>query len=110
MPENPSDFFTAVSAPLLTEPGVTTGTMMGFPCLRVTGAFFASCDPRTGDLVVKLPRERVAELISAGRGKPFAPAGRTFREWVLVDDRDEDHWAELIEEALRFVSGRPATA
>jgi hypothetical protein len=55
----------------------------------VTGAFFASCDPRTGDLVVKLPRERVEELIAAGRGKPFAPAGETFREWVLVDDRDE---------------------
>lgn len=80
--------------------------MMGFPCLRVDGAFFASCEHRTGDLVVKLPRQRVEELINAGIGKPFAPAGRTFREWVLVDDRDEDRWVALIDEALRFVSGR----
>jgi hypothetical protein len=43
----------------------------------------------------------------AGAGKPFAPAGRTFREWVLVDDRDPARWAALIDEARAFASGRP---
>ncbi|MEU4497534.1 MmcQ/YjbR family DNA-binding protein [Streptomyces sp. NPDC023998] len=105
MSEHLSDFFTDISAPALAHPDVATGTMMGFPCLRVAGAFFASCDPHTGDLVVKLPRERVEELITAGIGKPFAPAGRTFREWVLIDDRDEARWTELIDEALLFVGG-----
>ncbi len=47
--------------------------MMGFPCLRFAGAFFASCDHRTGDLIVKLSRDRVAQLIAEGIGKPFAP-------------------------------------
>lgn len=28
---------------------------MGFPCPRVAGAFFASCDHRAGDLIVRLP-------------------------------------------------------
>lgn len=107
MPEQPSDFFTDVSAPALARPDVTTGTMMGFPCLRVSGAFFASCDPRSGDLVVKLPRERVEQLIDAGIGKPFVPAGRRFREWVVIDDRDKARWAELIDEARVFVAGRP---
>jgi hypothetical protein len=105
VPEHPTDFFDRVSAGALAHPDVTPGTMMGFPCLRVAGAFFASCDHRTGDLIVKLPRDRVTQLVDSGAGKPFAPAGRTFREWVLVDDRDEARWAELIDEARIFVSG-----
>lgn len=106
MPERPSDRFAEVSAPTLAHPDVTRGTMMGFPCLRVANAFFASCDPRSGDLIVKLPRERVQELIGAGIGKPFAPAGRRFREWVVIDDRDEIRWAELIDEACVFVAAQ----
>ncbi|SOJ53817.1 hypothetical protein MSIMFB_01314 [Mycobacterium simulans] len=106
MPDHPTDLFHDVATTALAQPGVATGTMMGFPCLRVGGAFFASCDHRTGDLIVKLPRHRVEQLIDAGRGKPFAPAGRTFREWVLIDDRDEARWVGLIDEARRFVSGQ----
>jgi hypothetical protein len=56
---------------------------------------------------VKLPRHRVEQLIAAGAGKPFARAGRTFREWVLVDDRDQVRWAELIDEARAFAGDRP---
>jgi hypothetical protein len=107
MPDQTAFFFHEMSATALTRPDVVTGTMMGFPCLRVAGAFFASCDHRTGDLIVKLPRDRVAQLIEDGVGKPFAPAGRTFREWVLIDDRDETRWAELIDEAHAFVRGNP---
>ncbi len=106
MPERPSDFFAKVSAPELAQPDVARGTMMGFPCLRVAGAFFASSDPRSGDLIVKLPRERVQELIGTGIGKPFAPAGRTFREWVVIDDRDAIRWADLIDEACVFVAAQ----
>ncbi|HEX4704347.1 MAG TPA: hypothetical protein VH352_19630 [Pseudonocardiaceae bacterium] len=107
MPDTPSDFFTDISTPALAHHDVATGTMMGFPCLRVAGAFFASCDPRTGDLIVKLSSDRVRQLVETGVGKPFAPAGRTFREWVRIDDRDETRWTELIDEARRFVGGPP---
>lgn len=109
MHERPTDFFAAVGTPALAHPDVATGTMMGFPCLRVSGAFFASCDPRSGDLVVKLPRERVEQLIADGGGQPFAPAGRTFREWVVITDRDAARWADLIEEARVFVSEQRRT-
>ena len=104
MTEQPTDFFWEVGTAALTHGDVATGTMMGFPCLRVSGAFFASCDHRTGDLIVKLPRWRVEQLIERGAGQPFAPAGRTFREWVLIDDRDQARWAELIDEARLFVA------
>lgn len=106
MTEQPADFFWEVSAAALTQSDVATGTMMGFPCLRVSGAFFASCDHRTGDLIIKLPRHRVQQLIQAGTGRPFAPAGRTFREWVLISDRDPARWTALIDEARTFAAGK----
>ena len=107
MTEQPTDFFWEASAAALARSDVATGTMMGFPCLRVSGAFFASCDHRSGDLIVKLPKHRVEQLIAAGAGEPFAPAGRTFREWVLIGDRDQARWAELIDEARVFAGAKP---
>jgi hypothetical protein len=103
--DTPTAFFWDLAAPLLAREGVSDGTMMGFPCLRVRGAFFASCDHRSGDLIVKLPRERVAALIAAGEGLPFAPAGRVFKEWLLVPDRDEARWEALLTDAYAFVGG-----
>lgn len=76
---------------------------MGFPCLRVDGDFFASADHRSGDLIIKLPAERVQVLIDKGVGQDFAPAGHKFREWVLIADRDADSWKMLISEAHDFV-------
>lgn len=103
--DDPTGFFWDSVEELLAMDGVETGTMMGFPCLRVDGAFFASCDHRSGDLIVKLPRTRVAELVESGTGESFAPAGRVFKEWVLFDDRDADRWLELVHEAQVFVRG-----
>jgi len=57
--------FWRLAAPLLDQPGVTRSTMMGFACLRLDGAFFATCDHRTGNLVVKLDEQRVTDLIDA---------------------------------------------
>lgn len=101
--EDPTAFFWQAAKQMLTTDRVETGTMMGFPCLRVDGAFFASCDHRSGDLIVKLPEARVRELITEETGKPFAPAGRVFRQWVLVAERDINRWRALIAEAQQFV-------
>jgi hypothetical protein len=93
--------------PLLTEPGTTIGTLVRFPCLRAEGNFFATCDHRTGDLIVKLPRRRVDELVATGGARPFAPAGRTFKEWATVPDRDEDTWRALLAEARDYARRKP---
>ena len=100
-----TDFFWGTAAPLIFSGEATEGALMGFPCLRVEGQFFATCDHRTGDLIVKLPRARVQELIDFGVGQAFAPAGRVFREWVLVAERDDQQWSALIAEARSFVRG-----
>ncbi|TCJ31771.1 hypothetical protein [Parafrankia sp. BMG5.11] len=82
--------------------------MMSLPCLRTDGAFFASYDTRTGRLLVKLPASKVQELFADGTAEPFAPAGRTFREWAAVPAGMLDDWTSLLAEAFDFVSGPPA--
>jgi len=82
----------------LGEPGVIEGQMFGMPVLKIGGKVFAG--DWKGELVVKLPRERVQELIDARAGKPFSPmAGREMKEWALVEDD------ALAAEALAFVRG-----
>jgi hypothetical protein len=100
--------FWELAEEVLVRPGVTKSTMMGFPCLRIDGKFFACCDRATGDLVVKLPEPRVDELLAADRAEPFAPAGRRFREWATVPRRRSRTWRTLLDEALAFVSTQPA--
>jgi hypothetical protein len=94
--------FWSAAEPALSRDGVETGTMMGFPCLRLRGAFFASSDRDTGDLIVKLPEAHVEALIAGGEAVAFAPNGRTFREWARVGERDPARWRRLIDEALVF--------
>ena len=95
--------FWRAAATLLAQEDVTRSTMMGFPCLRVRGKFLASFDRNSGDLLVKLPEERVNSLIEDGLGSTFAPAGRRFREWVAIPPAAEAQWPEYLDEALRFV-------
>ena len=98
-----SDFWNLAQA-LLKVDAVTRSTMMGLPCLRVNGLFFASFDPRTNSVVVKLPAARVDELINSDQGTPFAPAGRMFRQWVAITPSRSPLWPTLLQEALAFAT------
>jgi hypothetical protein len=89
---------------LLYDPAVGRSTMMGYPCVRRAGRFFASFDTRADALVVKLPRERVAEVIADGTGEAFAPNGRVFREWVRIPEPDLRVWERLLAEARDFAA------
>jgi hypothetical protein len=97
--------FWELAQQLLAEPGVTRGTMMGYPCLRANGAFFACAERATGHLIVKLPVQRVSELVAAGQALPFAPNGRTFREWAAFPVADPAEWRALLAEARQFTGG-----
>jgi hypothetical protein len=100
------EHFWELARPLLARAGVTRSTMMGFPCLRLHGDFFACCDRRTGDLVVKLDEARATELLTTGRAEPFAPNGRRFREWVTIPYRRRRSWEPALSEALQMAAGR----
>ena len=102
------ELFWTLAQSLLTQPAVTGSTMMGFPCLRVNGNFFACLERGTGNLIVKLPADRVDELVASGAGIAFAPNGRTFREWVACPVPDEAEWAALLDDARAFADARPS--
>ena len=85
------------------DPRVEEGTIMGGRCARVGGEFLGLVDFKGSGLVVKLPKARVQELIDQGVGRPFAPAGRVFREWVSIPKPDRRLWRALLREGIAFV-------
>ena len=99
------DLFWKLAEALFADPAVTRGTMMGFPCLRANGDFFACVERVSGNLIVKLAADRVNDIVASGAGIPFAPNGRVFREWVAFPVPDEDEWTALLHEAKAFVKG-----
>jgi hypothetical protein len=99
--------FWSLAETLLTDPAITRSTMMGYPCLRANGTFFACVERGTGHLIVKLSATRIAELVAAGRALPFAPARRTFREWAAFPEPDERAWSRLLRDARAFVTDQP---
>jgi len=107
MADKPSEIddtlFWELAEPLLAN-GAEKSTMMGHPCLRIDGDFFASMERNTGDLIVKLAADRVNEMIEAGTAEPFAPAGRRFKEWALITTRNEAQWEALLTDAMTFVA------
>lgn len=87
------------------DPAVVEGTIMNGSCLRVGQDFLALVDYKGSGLVVKLTAQRVAELIAAGVGQPFAPAGRVFKEWVAIPEADRRRWASLLREGVALAKG-----
>ena len=60
-----------------------------------------------GRLVLKLPRERVDEIIAAGEGVRFdADKGTPMREWLRLDPDSGWSWSQLAGEALEFARRR----
>ena len=96
--------FAAVIDAFARERRVTIGTMMASVGLKVGGKIFAMLV--RGDLVVKLPRERVTELVDAGFGRQFDPRrdGRLMKEWVVLAG-DDPPWVKVSREAFDFVGG-----
>lgn len=99
-----ADQFELLAKQLSGEPGVSRAKMFGADGLRVGAKFFATYF--RGDLVLKLPRDRVESLIESGEGEPFDPGmGRVMKEWVVVKQAPPDRWLELTSDARDFVAG-----
>ena len=96
------DLYDELTDDLLYDPAIGRATMMGYPCVRLAGQFLASYDDKTRSLIVKLPRDRVRELIEDGDGDPFAPAGKVFREWVAITTIDRNLWRSVLAESVDF--------
>ena len=86
---------------VLPPPG---GSGFGRGALRYRRKIFAMLV--RGQLVVKLPRPRVDELVAAGHGTRFdANKGTPMKEWFSLDPESELAWPPLAREALDFARG-----
>ena len=79
--------YEAMAHELLADPAVVTGKLFGHPCLKIGGKVFA-CE-HDGELLIKLPPERIDELKAAG-ARDFEPMGRKMGGWVKVPEPDGD--------------------
>ena len=88
-----------IAPEFLGRPGVGFGRMFGSDGLSIRGKFFAFT-AHTGDLVVKLDRDRIGALgldNMVMRGRPMA-------EWAVVPLAEgADRWRAVAEEGLAFV-------
>ena len=86
------------------EPRVSVGKLFASMGLRVDGKIFAMVV--RGNLVVKLPKARVAELVSQQAGNYFDPGhGRLMKEWISMTAKKPDALT-LGREAFAFVGGK----
>jgi hypothetical protein len=80
------------------------GSGFGRGALRFRRKIFAMLV--RGRLVVKLPRQRVDELVAAGHGERFdANKGTPMKEWLSLDPESDLAWSPLAREALDFARG-----
>lgn len=106
----PEERFAALAKMLARDPGVTLPESsgrrrFGSEALKFNGAIFAMLTG--GQLVVKLPRDRVDALVANGTGLPFdAGKGRPMKEWVAVAVEGGEQWAALAQDALDFSRSR----
>jgi TfoX N-terminal domain len=95
--------YEAMAHELLADPAVVTGKLFGHACLKIGGKVFV-CE-HEGDLLLKLPPERIEEVKAAG-GRDFEPMGRRMNGWVTTPPPERDPvaaWIGLAEEAKAFV-------
>ena len=102
---DPTRFFWQLVKPYQKLPDVEKGIIFGCPCLYRNKKFFASCERDTGHLLVKVNEELVNEFIDQGMAEAFAPLGKVFKEWMILPNRDEELWLEMIEIAYQQQSG-----
>jgi uncharacterized protein YndB with AHSA1/START domain len=104
----PSTRFAAVVRAFANDPDVSppdapasTRRNFGSNGLKFRGKIFAML---SGDrLVVKLPRQRVAALVTAGDGQRMVSGGaREMKEWLVLDARSGQDWLLLARETSDY--------
>ncbi|MBN8617811.1 MAG: hypothetical protein J0L63_02835 [Anaerolineae bacterium] len=90
---------------LLVMPGVKAGKAFGYPAYKINGKVFAFVGGR--GVAIKLPAQRVNELIDGKHIKPFEPAdGYIWKEWISIQRDDPAEYEQdeaLFEESVTYV-------
>jgi len=93
-----ADPYASVKAHFEKVAGVTVNAGRGAQGLKVGDQMFAMFS--RGDLLLKLPPERVEALVAAGRGLPYDPGtGKVLKNYLLVPAARKNSWIRLCKEA-----------
>ncbi len=103
MPRTPEQIWKPIAEVELARPRVGGGTGFGRnEGLRIGGKVYAMLV--RGELVLKLPAERVDKLTASGVARRFdAGKGRPMKEWASVSPSASRRWRGLVDEARAFV-------
>lgn len=100
----------AVAARLRHDGPLEIGTMFRRPGIRTAGTIVAFLGA-DGEVIAKLPVERVQQRFAAGDALPVTMGTRTMREWVSIAAAESpaatiERWVPLVQEALDFVTAQ----
>ena len=95
-----SDVYTDVKAHFADDPEVEVLKGRGAQGIKRGGKLFVMF--MKGDLIVKLPEQRVNEIIDIGDGEPFDPGtGKPMKNRVLIPAKKSDKWIKYSTEAKK---------
>ncbi|MBM9469078.1 TfoX/Sxy family protein [Nakamurella leprariae] len=87
-------------------PDTSRGRMFGAHGLRINDKFFAMIDSH-GRLMVKLPHERIDDLVREGHAQRLVMNGRSMREWAVLPYADDEicreRWSSAMSRAHDFL-------
>jgi hypothetical protein len=109
----PEESFATITKAMLDNPRVTQAPeeararkSFGSNGLKIKGKIFVMLV--RDKLVLKMPRQRVDELIASGDGERFDPGhGRMMKEWLVLNPGSRHDGLALAQEALKFVASKP---
>ena len=104
-PLNVDTPWASIAQKILKHQGVTHAKMFGIPGIKTGGKMFAMSVK--GELIVKLPKERVDALVASKKGKRFYhlfDKSRLMKEWVEIGQKNKRNWIKLAQEAKDFVT------
>jgi hypothetical protein len=106
----PEEVWAGIAEAELARAGVTAGTGFGkSEGLRISSKIYAMFIQE--ELVVKLPKVRVDELVATRGARNFDPGhGRLMKEWAVSPTAAAQDWPGLVSEARTYVgpAGGPA--
>ena len=99
----PEELWAGIAEAELARAGVAAGTGFGkSEGLRISGKIFAMFIQ--DELVVKLPKIRVDELVATRGARNFDPGhGRLMKEWAVMPEAAAGEWPALVGEARSYV-------
>lgn len=103
MTRTPDQIWKPIAEAELAFLGVKGGTGFGrSEGLRISNKIYAMLVH--GELVVRVSKARVDELVNAGIGQRFEPSpGRVMKEWLSLPPTASRRWKALVAEARAFV-------